>query len=282
VERLRAQRAIRLRHATTTLATTLVNGETPAASRDALKTAGEAVAILAGIVALLYVLGGAVLMLRLLSDNFGLDAVVNLIGQLPREFVIAAGFVEAVAPALLVGVVATMGFAARDGPRRREGSDALNEGPRWLLILLALAAVALVLIAPALTLAVVRSQEWELYAAVVAIPVTYLLVLPGWWVIRQIGKTSWLRFPRAVAGGAIWAGIALVPAVVFAGGVEFERAQICVSERSTPVQGFLIADTKDRVLLGSNAGDVETVSSFPTRVVRQLQYGDLTGSLDCG
>lgn len=52
-------------------------------------------------------LGGAVLALRLMFDNFRLDAVVNLIGQLPREFVITAGFVEAVAPALVVGLLAT-------------------------------------------------------------------------------------------------------------------------------------------------------------------------------
>jgi hypothetical protein len=100
-------------------------------------------------------------------------------------------------------------------------------------------------------------------------------------VLRQIGKASWLRFPRAAAGAGIWVGMALLPAVVFAGGVEFESARICVSGHATAQTGFLIADTKDRVLLGRNDGDIETVSSFPGRVVQRVQYGDLTGTLDC-
>jgi hypothetical protein len=137
------------------------------------------------------------------------------------------------------------------------------------------------LIAPALVLALAREESWETVAAVAAIPITFGLVLPGWWVIRQIGKTRWLRFPKAVAGGLVWTGMALVPAVVFAGGVEFERARICVSGKATPITGFLIADTKDRVLLGINKGDSERVSSFPSRVVRHVQYGDLPASLDC-
>jgi hypothetical protein len=44
------------------------------AAREPLKTAGEIAALLAGAVALLYVLGGAVLALRLILDSFRLDA----------------------------------------------------------------------------------------------------------------------------------------------------------------------------------------------------------------
>jgi hypothetical protein len=252
------------------------------AGREPLKAAGEVVALLAGVVALLYLLGGAVLALRLLFDNFGLDAVVNLIGQLPREFVITAGFVEAVAPSLLVGLVATILFAAWGGPRRRRHSDRLDRGPKWLLILLALAGMSLLMVSPALALAIHRGETWETRAALAAIPITLLFVLPGWWTIRQVGKTRWLRFPKAVAGGLLWSGMALVPAVVFAGGVQFESARICVIGKAAPVRGFLIADTRDRVLVGHNVGDVETISSFPTRVVQQLQYGDIpTTRLTC-
>jgi hypothetical protein len=274
-------RVARVRRRSTAPAWRHSRGSGADGAREPLKTAGEIVALLAGVVALLYVLGGAVLAPRLLFDNFGLDAVVNLIGQLPREFVITAGFVEAVAPALVVGLLSTIAFGIRNGPRRRAQGDRLDRGPHWKRILLALAGVSVLLVLPALLLALEHHQAWETRAAVVAIPITFGLVLPGWWVIRQIGKTRWLRFPKAVAGGLVWTGMALVPAVVFAGGVEFERARICVTGDATAVTGFLIADTKDRVLLGNNKGDVETVSSFPSRVVRHIQYGDLPASLDC-
>ena len=54
------------------------------AARDPLKTAGEIAALLAGAVALLYGPGGAVWALRLMLDNFRLDAVVNLRGPYAR------------------------------------------------------------------------------------------------------------------------------------------------------------------------------------------------------
>src|SRR3954471_22616995 len=84
-----------------------------------VKAAGETVALLGAAVTGVYLLGGLVLALRLLSDGFSVDAVVALLGQAPRELVVSAGLVLAIGPAVLVGVGAAMYFGVRNRPAPR-------------------------------------------------------------------------------------------------------------------------------------------------------------------
>ena len=74
------------------------------------------IGLIAGVVALVYLLGGVIYALRLVFDGFSLEAIVGLIGQLPRETVITAGFVEGLGPAVLVGIVVALGYGALDRP----------------------------------------------------------------------------------------------------------------------------------------------------------------------
>ena len=80
----------------------------PPRRESTLQVAGEAVALLAGVVAAVYSLGGLVLAVRLLSDGFSVDAVVSLLGLAPRELLVGGGIWAAMAviPAVLaVGVL---------------------------------------------------------------------------------------------------------------------------------------------------------------------------------
>jgi hypothetical protein len=250
-----------------------------------ITTAGEAVGLIAGAVALVYLLGGLVYALRLAFDHFSLEAIVAVIGQLPRESVITAGFVECLAPAVLVGVTAALFYGARDGPKpRSETDDRLNKGPNWLLKLLGLLLLSLILVAPALVLALVtRGPSWEFWTSIFGIAVTYSLVLPGWWALRKLAKKQawWYRLGQALAAGAIWSGMALVPSIMFGAAVPFESARVCVRDTSTPQLGRLIADTKERVLLSTGARNTRAVLSTPATRVRRVEYGHVGSAAQC-
>ena len=71
------------------------------------------------------------LTVRLLSDGFSGDAVVALLGQAPREWVVTTGLVQGIAPATLFGTAAALVYGLREGPRPRFGveDDRLNQPP---------------------------------------------------------------------------------------------------------------------------------------------------------
>jgi hypothetical protein len=66
----------------------------PAGVTGVLKNAGEAIGLIVGVVALAYVFGGVVIVLRLITDHSNAEQAVAVIGGLPRELVITLGFVE--------------------------------------------------------------------------------------------------------------------------------------------------------------------------------------------
>jgi hypothetical protein len=265
-----------------------------------LKSAGEAIGLIAGVVALVYLLGGIVLALRLAFDRFSVEAIVALIGQLPRETVITAGLVEAIAPAALLGIVAGLGYGLfnRPGPREHP-DDRLNKGPLWQLKLVGLVFLAAALVAPAVVWVVIKEgPTMDLWTSLFGGAITYAAVCAGWFVLRQIGRHKpsnsthtrpWYRLTRAVAAGAVWAGMALVPAVMLAAVIPFDTARVCIEGRPTPQSGVLIADTKERVLIGISMRDRmgsdeqqrQAVVSVPARIVSRVEYGDLSRTSKC-
>lgn len=264
---------------------TPLRGTLPQPDQHWLTTAGEAIGLIAGLVAIVYFLGGLVYALRLGFDGFALEAIVGLIGQLPRESVITAGFVEGLGPAVLVGIVAALGYGARDRPKpRNEEVDLLNKGPHWRLKLFGLLLPTFALVAPAILLAIdTEGVSGELVTSVLGFGVTYSMVCAGWFALRLLGKKhgQWYRLTHSAAAGVVWTGMALVPSVMFGAAVVFESARVCVRDRSNPVAGDLIAETKDRILLAREAGGRKTVVSLPASRVRRVEYGDLPARTEC-
>jgi hypothetical protein len=249
-----------------------------------LKTAGEAVGLIAGVAALIYLLGGVVYAIRLAFDGFSLEAIAGLIGQLPRESVITAGFVEGLGPAVFVGVLAALVYGALDRPKPREGlDDRLDRGPKWGLKLVGLLLLTLVLVAPAISLAIsTQGASWETGTGILPIAITYSFVCAGWFALRVLAKKTWsYLLSQAVAAGMVWMGMALVPSVMFGAAITFESGRVCTRDSAKPQRGRLIAQTKERVLLATGTGNRKTVVSLPSSRVRRVEFGDLSATTTC-
>jgi hypothetical protein len=185
-----------------------------------LRTAGEAIGLIAGAVAFVYVLGGLVIALRMIFDRFTLEETVGLIGQLPREFVVTAGFVEVIGISGLIGLIAGLGLAAFGKPMRDKhyGEELWPnlrhqpplKAPRWVWLI----APAVVAVAPAAVLELLESEASTLVAGVVIViglVVSYGAGALGWLQMRRLGREG--RAFRASVGGLIWA-VMLAPGVI--------------------------------------------------------------------
>jgi hypothetical protein len=250
----------------------------------ALKTAAAVVGLLAGVVTGVYLLGGLVIALRLLFDHFSFNSVVTILGALPREPVIATALTDVIAPALTFGLLAAIYYGARNGPGSREGeSDRLDVGfgHRFLRFAL-LPLVAIVLCLPAIDQAYVTDGfSWLLLTSLLGIAVTYAALATAWYLKRRLGRRHWSRLLRAAAAGALFAVVALTPAVMIASAVPFETAQVCVSGSLLPEKGRLIGEGGDRLLLATGEEDEVAVVSLPASQVTRSEYGDLSSAAVC-
>lgn len=249
-----------------------------------LAVATALVGLLAGVVAAVYMLGGVVIALRLLFDHFALNTVVVILGQLPREPVISTALLNVIGPAMAVGLLAALVYGVLDRPRRRAWhSDELNQGPHWIRTLVFIALISVALTVPAIL------QAWRtdgfsllLLTSAIGIAVTFGLAASGWFLIRLIGRrTRWYRLTKAAAAGAVWAAIALTPAVMLASSLPFEKAQICTSVSQVPETGLFIGEGSGRILLEQQLGGEASVVSLPADKMTKGEYGDLTTSFVC-
>ena len=115
--------------------------------------------------------------MRPLSDGFSGDAVVALLGQAPREWVVTTGLVQGIAPAMPLGTAAALVYGLREDARPRFGveDDRLNQPP----------------------------GQRRTIAGLVGPPLTLVFVVTGWFVKRQVARRRYrYRFKGAVAGGA--------------------------------------------------------------------------------
>jgi hypothetical protein len=248
-----------------------------------LKTATTVVGLLAGIVTGLYVLGGVVIALRLLFDHFSFNSVVTILGQLPREPVIATALTDVVAPAATFGLLVAIWYGLRNGPRSREGmSDRLDTGLGGYLLLAVLFLIAVALCFPAIDQAYVTDGASALLlTSAFGIAVTYAALATAWYLKRRLGRKRWPRIARALAGGALFAVVALTPAAMIASAVPFEPAQVCTTGGLLPERGRLIGEGGDRVLLEKGEEGEVAVVALPADRVTRSEYGDLSSGLVC-
>jgi hypothetical protein len=268
-------------------------------ARAWLRTAGEAIGLIAGAVAFVYLLGGLVIALRMIFDRFTLEETVGLIGQLPREFVVTAGFVEVVGVSALVGLIAGLLLAAFGKPDRDTSNDERwprltdqplgHRGPpTWFWLV----GLALLFVAPSVAWLVLAS-DLEPLASVVAIVAaalpSYGAVCLGWYGLRQVGMTprsggQRSLGQRALLGGVVWAGMTVPGVLVFLSLVGFEPARVCIRGSDQALTGRLVANTGDQLLLlrREDHPEVRSVVTVPGDRVERLDYGgDLADLPSC-
>jgi len=256
-----------------------------AAERDRswLKTAGEAVGLIAAAVAAVYLIGGLVLALRLLLDGSSVSEVAALIGQMARELVITTGLVQALGPAIIVALGVGMVYAAwelptvRDDDPRWPGLHTRTAGvPTWAALIL----LAVVLMVPAAALISVEAR-WspaEIFAVVFGFFVVYAGVLVGWYAIRRVvprrpGGQSRYKAERGLLAAAIWAAFTLPGALLLAGSISLEQARMCLTTSADPIDGLFVASTRDTVLLVREEDGNEAVVAVPLQRIVRLDYG---------
>ncbi|HEX5621959.1 MAG TPA: hypothetical protein VFX51_26265 [Solirubrobacteraceae bacterium] len=80
------------------------------------RTLGNAVGVIAGAVAVVYLLGGLIFSIRLLLDAVSISSTASVVGQLSRELLITTGLVQGIGPAVLVGLAAGVLYGALRRP----------------------------------------------------------------------------------------------------------------------------------------------------------------------
>lgn len=254
-----------------------------------MTSAGGVVGLIALTVAALYVLGGLIFALRLALDGSSISEAVALVGQLPREYLITASLVEVFGVALLVGLAAGVTLAIYkpeplpDKPWPSLKYQLGGKVKTWR----ALCGLGLALTVPALLPLLEEDRqswlEWLCFFA--AWMLSWGAACIGWAELRDV----FTRYPkgslkerrnRALLGGAIWIGMALPGAVLFASFVELEHARVCLSDGGS-VTGRLVVDTKDAVLLTREVTVTtdqvkrqdQAVLRIPAAQVTQVDFG---------
>jgi hypothetical protein len=257
---------------------------------ELLKALGLVVGLLAGIVGLLYAIGGGVVTLRLYLEDL---PSLTVVGQLPREFLISIGLTQIVLPALGVAALyfavrALLGSSARPPTRLvrqwRSGSRRV-----WaeLVVVSMLAASGLTLLAGAPAL---RREGFDngtlVVMLIVAIGVTVvveLLALKARASLAERERFAWNTLRPMVAMVCVVA-FALFPAfVVSAGTFHLLEAKVCV-EDGLDAAGLLVGETSAGVYIGDPRGTREgprRVVSVPNERVEKLLIGGDAAQTSC-
>lgn len=248
-----------------------------------IKNAGEALGLVAGFVAFAYLVGGTVIGLRLLLDRFSLQESVGVIAELPREFVVTAGLVEALAAAALVGVIAALIAIIINRPDENDCNKEIWDPP-ILVITFAVITLGIPYVVGFIVLGDRMPEAlWLLPAPVL----TFCSLCAGWYLLRRAGGLVRYRMSRAALAGLVWTGIAVTPGIVAASFLGFEDARICIRDGGGQLTGGLIASSDSRVLLirleeAERTDDTpRTVDSIPADRVERLDHGDITGLPPC-
>lgn len=245
-----------------------------------LATITAVVGLLAGIVTGLYILGGLVIALRLLFDHFAFSEVVTTIGQLPRAPVVATALVNVIGPAMTVGLVMALFHGVTGGPKSIDKHPRLDRTARWWEVFPALVP-ALVLTTPGLYVAYQHEGPAPFGRWVFASFLLAPILLAIWYLRPRIARSGWSRIFRSLAIGGLWVVVALIPMLLISTALPFERAQVCVSGSSAPVQGRLIGEGGSQLLLEEQFGKEAGVVALPTDKITRSEYGDLSSTFTC-
>jgi hypothetical protein len=252
---------------------------------DVVKMVGQVVGLLAGAVGLVYMVGGAVLALRLFIEDLPSRTIV---AQLPRDLLVSVGLAQIVLPGIAIAALyaAVRILLGTTPPPRRLVDQWLEPSLRGWIELAAASAVPALAITAYGALRVPRVQlEWDLaWLLPVALLLSMLLVLVALRLRARLAaayRTEWNeRRPIVWMTLVVW--LAALPAcLVFAGTFPLLNAKVCTTSGSERT-GFLIGETNQRIYIGESSGAKRQVISFPLTQVTETFIGGDAGSELCG
>jgi hypothetical protein len=257
---------------------------------EVLKALGLVVGLLAGIVGLLYAIGGGVLTLRLYLEDL---PSLTVVGQLPREFLISIALTQIVLPAVAAAGVYLAWrvlFRSSAGPPTNLVRQWRRRGFRsWAELGLVSLLIALVLTLPAAAPALKREgfDKEKLNAAVaIALAATVVVelgALKARATLAERERFTWSTARPRIAMVLVIA-LAVLPAfVVAAGTFHFLEAKVCVEDR-LDAAGVLVGETSAGVYIGDPRGTGEgprRVVSVPTERVEKLLIGGEAAQTNC-
>ncbi len=249
---------------------------------DPLKTATAIVGLLAGVVAVVYVLGGLVIALRLFFDAFAIGTVVAAIGQLPRELVIGTAMLDVLAPAAVVGIVFGL-LCAAVAARRRDPLSRPRTGKVGFWPVLAMIALTALLVGyPVARTLIDHPLSFTRLAPALLWPlITFAAVYAGWYALRLLASGPAVTTVKLAGAAGIAAAVSLAPALLLSASLSFAPAQVCVSGSQVPVKGELVGEGGGQVLLAQSLGREAGIVSLPSSQVMKIEYGDILSSFTC-
>jgi hypothetical protein len=246
-----------------------------------LATATAVVGLLAGLVAVVYVVGGLVIALRMLFDHFSLGSTVTIVGQLPRELVVTTAMLDVLLPAFVLGLLVALAtvfvYLVRGLPSRTTGRPRLGRLEGVLLVV-----VAAALVSPAIANVIAdQGLTATLLTSLLGLVVTAVTVLAAWFGFRAVARGDWPLAGKLLAAGGMGAAVALTPAVMFAASLDFEQALVCTTASQIPEKGELIGEGGGKVLLENEFGTEASVLSLSADGVTKTEFGDLSSIFAC-
>ncbi len=257
-----------------------------------MDNAGKAIGLIAGLVGVGYAVGGLVVALRMMFNEFFPDDAVVLIGQLPREFVVTTGFVPLAIAVVLGGTVWIVVVRPAIGDSQRPAASS-DPGKRtrwrddpWSRRLLGVADVGLsVVFAGAMAILVVSRYAFWPSAPLAAVGVLVAAMV----LFGQNAALSSRNLLVQSAGGELrlvtaLATIALATpgAILLVSQSGFKEARVCIAG-SAEMRGMLLAHTNDRVLLAqrSAGGEAKAIVALPAARVERVEVGDMSLATAC-
>jgi hypothetical protein len=267
---------------------------------DVVKTLGQVVGLVAGLIALVYAAGGGVLALRLYLVDL---PSLMVTAQLPRDLLISIGLSQIVLPAL--GVAAIYAIArlllgnARPPTRFVDEWEAKPSRRGWTVrlggwreLLAASAIPALVATGFAAEQMVLNNVTRDGHKLLLSLLFTFLVTLFVMLVALNLRARLALRARRAAATDEVvrerWnersavvrmtlvVGLAFLPfSVVFAGTIPLLNSRVCITNgrHVQQVDGVLIGETTNRTYIGEKSNKPRHVFSIPQSEIIETIIG---------
>jgi hypothetical protein len=261
----------------------VANGESQGS--ELVKAVGQAVGLLAGAVGLVYMVGGAVLALRLFIEDLPSRTIV---AQLPRDLLVSVGLAQVVLPGIAIAALyaAVRTLLGATSPPKRLVDQWVEPSLRgWIELGVASAIPALAITAFGAYRVPRLQREWDLaWLLPVAMLLSMLIVLVALRLRASLAAAYRGRWNerRSILLMTLVVWLATVPAcLVFAGTFTLLDAKVCTTSGSERT-GLLIGETNQRIYIGESSGAKRQVISFPLTQVKETFIGGNAGLERCG